>query len=136
MSISGTYYLKKRLPDPKLVHGPDFDPSGFDPSTLPVVEKPQVSLPDHGPCPADCFEADVLLVLEARPDGTLTGTADGSPITWGYYTGDEFFKVAYPAGPGAWELWARVGPGAGVEGMVSLGGNGGFPNLAYGVKLS
>ena len=28
-----------------------------------------------------------------NPDGTLSGDADGTPILFGYYTGDEFFKV-------------------------------------------
>ncbi len=83
----------------------------------------------------------MTLVLEPHPmkegldAGTLTGTADGSPINFGYYTGSEFFKVDYPAGPGRWEVWARVDKDGNLEGMISVGGNGGFPNLIYGKKV-
>ena len=135
MAISGKFLIKKWLPDPRAVHGQDFDPSGFDPADAPQVERPAVTLPDHGAPRHGAFEGDIILDLQPRSDGSLTGTADAVPITWGWYTGDEFFKVAYPAGPGAWELWARVDAAGRVEGMVSLGGSGGFPNLAYGVKL-
>lgn len=95
----------------------------------------QVDLPDQGqPCDG-FFEGEMTLVLEAQPDGTLKGTANGDPINFGYYTGDEFFKVDYPAGPGRWEIWARVDKQGNVMGMVSVGGGGGFPNLAYGKKI-
>lgn len=60
-------------------------------------------------------------------DGTLKGTADGTPINFGYYTGDEFFKVEYPAGPGCWEVWARVDKDGYIEGMISVGGGQGLP---------
>ena len=94
-----------------------------------------VDLPDHGqPCEG-FFEGEMTLVLEAQPGGTLTGTANGDPINWGFYTGDEYFKVDYPAGPGRWEIWARVGADGAVTGMVSVGGGGGFPSLAYGKKI-
>ena len=101
MAISGKYFIKKWLPDPTLVHGPDF----------------QGGPPTGG------------------PDGTLKGTADGTPINFGYYTGDEFFKVEYPAGPGCWEVWARVDKDGYIEGMISVGGGKGFPNLVYGRKV-
>ena len=74
-------------------------------------------------------------MLEARPDGTLKGTANGDPINFGYHTGDKFFKVDYPAGPGRREIWARVDKDGDVTGMVSVGGGGGFPNFAYGRKI-
>ena len=74
--------------------------------------------------------------VRAQPDGTLKGTADGTPINFGYYTGDEFFKVDYPAGPGRWEVWARVDKDGYIEGMISVGGGKGFPNLVYGRKVT
>lgn len=148
MSISGTYYIKKWIPDPKFVHGDDFNPGGpggpggpvdpggpGGPSGPPVnTEKSRVELPDYGkPCKG-FFEGEMTFVFEAQPDGTLKGTANGAPINFGFYTGDEFFKVDYPAGPGRWEIWARVYKDGNVTGMVSVGG-GGFPNFVYGKKI-
>ena len=68
MAISGKYLIKKWLPDPTLVHGPDFQ---------------------------------------------------GGP----------------PGGPGCWEVWARVDKNGDIEGMISVGGGKGFPNLVYGKKI-
>ena len=79
MAISGTYFIKMWLPDPKLVHGPDF----------------QGGPPAGGPPP------------EGMPEG----------------------------GPGRWEVWARVDQDGYIEGMISVGGNKGFPNFVYGKKL-
>jgi hypothetical protein len=133
--MSGTYFIKKWIPEPRLVHGDDFHPvppPGGPPPGAPTM---QVDLPDYGkPC-AGFFEGEMTLVLEAQPDGSLKGTANGDPINFGYYTGEEFFKVDYPAGPGRWEIWARVDQDGNVTGMVSVGGGGGFPNFAYGKKL-
>ena len=99
------------------------------------MEKPQVTLKDHGTPPEHFFEGEILFDFEPQPDGTLKGTADGTPIHFGYYTGDEFFKVEYPAGPGCWEVWARVDKNGDIEGMISVGGGKGFPNLVYGKKI-
>ena len=153
MAISGTYYIKMWLPDAKLVHGPDFQPgpppgemppmggpggpegapAGGPPPTPPA---PQVELKDHGVPGENSFEGEMTLHFTPNPDGTLSGDANGSPINFGYYTGDEFFKVDFPAGPGRWEVWARVDAEGYIEGMISVGGNKGFPNLVYGKKLS
>jgi len=135
MSISGTYFIKKWLPDAKLVHGEDFNPGGHGGPPPDRAPKPHVELPDYGkPC-KNFFEGEMTFVFEAQPDGTLKGTADGNPINSGFYTGDEFFKVDYPAGPGRWEIWARVDKEGNVTGMVSVGGGGGFPNFVYGKKI-
>lgn len=149
MAISGTYYVKMWLPDAKLVHGPDFQPGpppGEMPAGGPPPEggpggppggaKPVVELPDHGVPGENSFEGDMTFHFTPNSDGTLSGDADGSPINFGFYTGDEFFKVDFPAGPGRWEIWARVDKDGYIEGMISVGGNKGFPNLVYGKKLS
>ena len=149
MAISGTYYVKMWLPDAKLVHGPDFQP-GPHPGEMPAGgpppaggpggppggDKPVVELPDHGVPGENSFEGDMTFHFTPNPDGTLSGDADGSPINFGFYTGDEFFKVDFPAGPGRWEIWARVDKDGYVEGMISVGGNKGFPNLVYGKKIN
>ena len=70
----------------------------------------------------------------AKPDDA-SGDANGTPINFGFYTGDEFFKVDFPAGPGRWEIWARVDNEGYIEGMISVGGNQGFPNFVYGRKV-
>ena len=44
-------------------------------------------------------------------------------------------KVDVPAGPGRGEIWLRVDGEGNAEGMVSVGGGKGFPNLAYGKKV-
>lgn len=142
MAISGTYYVKMWLPDAKLVHGPDFQP-GPPPGEMPEGgpggppggETPVVELPDHGVPGENSFEGDMTFHFTPNPDGTLSGDADGSPINFGFYTGDEFFKVDFPAGPGRWEIWARVDKDGYIEGMISVGGNKGFPNLVYGKKI-
>ena len=149
MAISGTYYVKMWLPDAKLVHGPDFQPGpppgempaggpppGGGPGGPPGGAKPAVELPDHGVPGENSFEGEMTFHFTPNPDGTLSGDADGSPINFGFYTGDEFFKVDFPAGPGRWEIWARVDKDGYIEGMISVGGNKGFPNLVYGKKLS
>ena len=148
MAISGKYYIKKWLPNPQLVHGPDFQggppggpggpgPEGAPPAggPPPAAPKPQVEMKDHGTPPENFFEGDILFEFEPQSDGTLKGTADGTPINFGYYTGDTFFKVDYPAGPGRWEVWAKVDEEGYIEGMISVGGGGGFPNLVYGRKV-
>ncbi len=144
MAISGTYYVKMWLPDAKLVHGPDFQP-GPPPGEMPGGEPPmgpppgndapQVELKDHGVPGENSFEGDMTFHFTPNPDGTLSGDANGSPINFGFYTGDEFFKVDFPAGPGRWEIWARVDKDGYIEGMISVGGNKGFPNLVYGKKI-
>ena len=153
MAISGTYYIKMWLPDAKLVHGPDFQPgpppgemppmggpggpegapAGGPPPTPPA---PQVELKDHGVPGENSFEGEMTFHFTPNSDGTLSGDAGGTLINFGYYTGDEFFKVDFPAGPGRWEVWARVDAEGYIEGMISVGGNKGFPNLVYGKKLS
>jgi hypothetical protein len=149
MSMSGTYFIKKWIPEPRLVHGDDFHPappSGFEGmggpggsdgpgGPPPGARTIQLDLPDYGQPREGFFEGEMTLVLEAQPDGTLTGTANGDPIHFGYYSGEEFFKVDYPAGPGRWEIWARVHEDGALTGMVSVGGGGGFPNFAYGRKI-
>ena len=149
MVISGTCYIKMWLPDEKLVHGPDFQPgpppgemppmggpggpegapAGGPPPTPPA---PQVELKDHGVPGENSFEGEMTFHFTPNPDGTLSGDANGSLINFGYYTGDEFFKVDFPACPGRWEVWARVDAEGYIEGMISAGGNNGFPNLVYG----
>lgn len=151
MAISGTYYVKMWLPDAKLVHGPDFQPGppagGPPPEGMPGGDMPpmpggpgaaapQVELKDYGQPGHGAFEGDMTFHFTPNPDGTLSGDADGSPINFGFYTGDEFFKVDFPAGPGRWEIWARVDKDGYVEGMISVGGNKGFPNLVYGKKIN
>ena len=154
MAISGKYYIKKWLPNPTLVHGPDFQggmpggpggpggpppeggmPGGPAGGPPPAAPKPQVEMKDYGEPRHGAFEGDMLFEFEPQPDGTLKGTADGTPINWGFYTGDEFFKVDYPAGPGRWEIWAHVDEDGYIEGMISVGGNKGFPNFVYGRKV-
>lgn len=155
MAISGKYLIKKWLPNPTLVHGPDFQggpptggpaggppPEGMPPmdgapagGPPPAAPKPQVQLKDYGEPRHGAFEGEMLFDFEPQPDGTLKGTADGTPINWGFYTGDEFFKVEYPAGPGCWEVWARVDENGDIEGMISVGGGKGFPNFVYGKKV-
>lgn len=147
-AISGTYFIKMRLPDPKLVHGPDFQagppaggpppeggpegmPAGGPPPAPPAPE----GLKDYGEPGWGSFEGEMTFHFTPNPDGTLSGDANGSPINFGFYTGDEFFKVDFPAGPGRWEVWARVDKEGYIEGMISVGGNKGFPNLVYGKKL-
>ena len=148
MAISGTYFIKMWLPDPKLVHGPDFQggapAGGPPPEGMPEggpggppsqAEKPRVVLKDYGEPGYGAFEGEMTFHFTPNEDGTLSGDADGSPINFGYYTGDEFFKVDFPAGPGRWEVWARVDADGFIEGMISVGGNKGFPNFVYGRKL-
>lgn len=101
---------------------------------------PSVALKDYGKPGENFFEGEMTFELESVPlkegidAGTLIGTAGGNPINSGYYTGSEFFKIDYPAGPGRWEIWARIDEDGNVEGMVSVGGGGGFPNFVYGKK--
>lgn len=136
MSIAGTYYLRMWLPDPILVHGPldpaDGGPGG--PGSPGGGWKSDAKLKAHGRPPEHFFEGDVVLTLEGE-NGKLKGTADGEPIEGGCYTGDSFFKVTFHAGPGLWEIWARVDAAGDVEGIVSVGHGGGFPNLAYGKRI-
>ena len=148
MAISGTYFVKMWLPDPKLVHGPDFQggppaggpppegmPEGGPGGPPPQAEKPQVELRDYGQPGHGACAGEMTFHFTPNPDGTLSGDADGSPINFGFYTGDEFFKVDFPAGPGHWEIWARVDKDGYIEGMISVGGNKGFPNFVYGKKI-
>lgn len=134
MSISGTYYLRKRMPHPTLLM--DGIPSD---SPMPELVPPPVPLKDHGPVSPGFFEGEVTLTLQAQPDGTLVGNAGEEAIRSGYYTGDQFFTVEYTVGPATWVVWAQVLPDGSVEGMISLGSfqgkQGGYPNLAYGQKL-
>lgn len=140
MAISGTYYIKMWLPDAKLVHGPDFQP-GPPPGEMPAdgppptPPAPQVELKDYGVPGENFFEGEMTFHFTPNPDGTLSGDANGSPINFGFYTGDEFFKVDFPAGPGRWEVWAKVDAEGYIEGMISVGGNKGFPNLVYGRRI-
>ena len=90
MSMSGTYFIKKCIPEPRLVHGGDFHPApppGFEGmggpggpgGPPPGAAMVQVDLPDHGqPCEG-FFEGEMTLGLAAQPDGTLTGTVNGDP---------------------------------------------------------
>ncbi len=109
--------------------GPEGAPAGGPPPTPPA---PQVELKDHGVPGENSFEGEMTFHFTPNPDGTLSGDANGSLINFGYYTGDEFFKVDFPACPGRWEVWARVDAEGYIEGMISAGGNNGFPNLVYG----
>ncbi len=142
MSISGTYYVKMWLPNPALVHGPGDPPGGpagpdalAGPGTVPAEEAPVVELKDHGTPGENFFEGDITFHLNPNPDGTLSGDAGGAPINSGYYTGDDFFKVDFNAGPGRWDISARVQSNGDIEGVISVGGGKGFPNLVYGKKL-
>ena len=111
-------------------------PEGGMPGGPAPAAGPQVELKDHGTPGENFFEGDMTFNFIPHEDGTLTGDADGTPINWGFYTGDEFFKVDYNAGPGKWEVWARVDKDGYIEGMISVGGGQGkFPNLVYGRKL-
>ncbi len=140
-AISGTYFIKMRLPDPKKVHGDDFQggspsegadmPAGGPPPTPPAP----TGLKDYGEPGWGAFEGEMTFHFTPNPDGTLSGDANGVPINFGFYTGDEFFKVDFPAGPGRWEVWARVDSEGYIEGMISVGGNQGFPNFVYGKKV-
>jgi len=145
VAVSGTFYLKKWMPNADLAHGkmdgdspPGSPPPGGPPGNLPPGDKPtalSVELADHGTPGENYFEGDVTFVFEPQEDGTLQGTANGTPIVYGYYTGDEFFKVEYTVGPGQWEICARVDRDGNVEGIISVGNGKGFPNLCYGKKL-
>ena len=87
------------------------------------------------------FDGEVDFILQGQPDGTLTGTAkapgpgEPAPIKKGYYTGSEFMQIVFTVGPGAWEIWARVGENGDVTGIVSMNGEG-MPNKVTGKKLS
>ena len=150
MAISGTYYVKMWLPNPEEVHGNDpktappagasggmpeggFPPGG--PGGAPAQEKPQVELKDYGPPRHGAFEGDLTFHFTPNPDGSLSGDAEGQPIYSGFYTGDEFFKVDFPAGPGRFEIWARVDEEGYLEGMISVGEGRGWPNFVYGRKI-
>lgn len=135
MAISGKYYIRKRIPLPTLVH-----PEMADNMKDMDISKMNAPMPDFelavpGPITEHFFEGEMIFDFDPQPDGTLKGTAGGDPINSGFYTGDEFFKVDYPAGPGRWEIWARVDSDGNVSGMVSVGGGKGAPNLVYGKKL-
>lgn len=144
MAISGTYFVKMWIPNPTLVHGPDFQggpPTGDPPAGAPAggpppaPPAPQVPLKDYGAPGENFFEGEMTFHFTPNPDGTLSGDANGSPINFGYYTGDEYFKVDFPAGPGRWEIWAKVDKEGYLEGMISVGGGKGFPNFVYGKKV-
>lgn len=165
MPVTGTYLIKKWIPNAALVHGEGFNPGGpggpgggpdgpggpvggpggpGGPGGAPggaPDDAPAVLLRDYGEPPENFFEGEMTFELESVPMregldiGELRGTAGGNPINSGYYTGSEFMKIDYPAGPGRWELWARIDKDGFVEGMVSVGGGGGLPNFAYGRKL-
>ena len=151
MSISGTSYIKMWIPNPSLVHGPDFQggpPAGGPPVGDPTAgapggagannasneAAPNVQLKDYGTPGENFFEGDMTFHFTPNPDGTLSGDADGTPILFGYYTGDEFFKVGFQAGPGRWEVWAKVDAEGFIEGIISVGDGKGFPNFVYGKK--
>jgi len=135
MAISGTYYLKKWIPNAELVHTDEL-PRPKRTDEPPRPEPPKVELKHYGVPGENFFEGDVTFVFAPQPDGSLRGTANGEPIVSGYYTGDEFFTVEYKAGPGQWHITARVDPEGFVEGIVTVGNLKGFPNLCYGRKLS
>lgn len=138
MSISGTYYVKMWLPNPALVHGmgePPSSPGGPGGPAEAPEKAPAIALKDHGIPGENFFEGDMTFHFTPNPDGTLSGDAGGTPINSGYYTGDSFFKVDFNAGPGRWEIAARVDPQGDIEGVISVGGGKGFPNLVYGKKL-
>ena len=142
MAISGTYFVKMWIPNPTLVHGPDLQggpPAGGPPEGAggppPTPPAPQVELKDYGQPGENFFEGEMTSHFTPNPDGTLSGDANGSPINFGYYTGDEYFKVDFPAGPGRWEIWAKVDKDGYIEGMISVVGNKGFPNFVYGRKV-
>ena len=149
MAISGTYYVKMWLPDPRVVHGSDSQeetasgsapaenaaPGGMPAAAMGAAEKPQVELRDYGEPRHGAFEGEMTFHFTPNPDGSLSGDADGTPIHSGFYTGDEFFKVDFPAGPGRFEIWARVDQEGFLEGMISVGGGRGWPNFVYGRKL-
>lgn len=98
--------------------GPEGAPAGGPPPTPPA---PHVELKDHGVPGENSFEGEMTFHFTPNPDGTLSGDANGSPINFGYYTGDEFFKVDFPAGPGRWEVWARVDAEGYIEGYDLCG---------------
>lgn len=144
MPVTGKYFVKKWIPNANLVHGDG--PSGGGPDGPggpggPGDAAPAVVLKDYGEPPENFFEGEMIFELESVPMkdgldiGVLKGTAGGNPINSGFYTGSEFFKIDYPAGPGRWEIWARIDKDGFVEGMVSVGGGGGTPNFAYGKKI-
>lgn len=134
MAISGTYYIRMRIPHPSsLIDGVPKD------APAPSAPQPDFPLKDYGPVPKGFFEGEMTLELQGHPDGTLTGTANGEPIISGSYSGDSFIAVEYPAGPASWTVWASVDESGMLEGIVCLGKCmdklGGFPNRAYGKKL-
>ena len=134
--IKGTYFVKMWLPDAELVHGPlVIDPSEPHEDPPPPPKTPDVKLKAYGLPGWGAFEGEMTFHFTPNEDGTLSGDANGTPIHSGYYTGDEFFKVDFPAGPGRWEIWARVDAEGFIEGMVSLGGGKGFPNFVYGKRV-
>ena len=141
MAVSGTYYVKMWIPNPSLVHGggegcPGNHEGPSNPKQNPIEEpRATVELKDHGSPGKDFFEGEMTFHFMPNPDGTLSGDADGTPIHSGYYTGDEYFKVDFSAGPGRWEIVAKIDEEGYIEGIISVGGEKGFPNLVYGKKL-
>ena len=140
MAISGTYFVKMWIPNPTLIHGtPSDEPAGVGrpPSGAPE-EKPNLSIPlkDYGTPPENFFEGEMTFHFVPNADGTLCGDAGGTPINSGYYTGNEYFKVDFNAGPGRWEIIAKVDDEGYIEGLISVGGGKVFPNFVYGKKIS
>ena len=141
MAVSGTYYVKMWIPNPALVHGGGEEIPGKHEAPggprQPPAEKPRVlvELKDYGSPEKDFFEGEMTFHFTANPDGTLSGDADGTPIHCGYYTEDRYFKVDFSAGPGRWEIVAKIDEEGYIEGIISVGGGKGFPNLVYGKKL-
>lgn len=134
MAIEGKYYVKKWIPNAELVHKDQPPmPKRTDEPERPAP--PAVELRDYGTPPENFFEGDMTFDFVACPDGILKGTANGEPILSGYYTGDTYFSVEYKAGPGQWHISAQVDKDGFVEGIVTVGNIGGFPNLCYGRKL-
>ena len=87
MAISGTYFIKMWLPDPKLVHGPDFQggppaggpppegmPEGGPGGPPPGAAKPQVELKDYGEPGHGAFEGEMTFHFTPNEDGTLSIT--------------------------------------------------------------
>ena len=141
MSVSGTYYVKMWIPNPALVHGMGEPPGGPVTPGGPVApngsaeKMPAVELKDHGTPGENFFEGEMTFHFTPNPDGTRSGDAGGTTINSGYYTGDNFFKVDFNAGPGRWEVAARIDSNGDIEGVISVGGGKGFPNLVYGKKI-
>ena len=65
MAISGTYFIKMWLPDPKLVHGPDFR-AGLLPAVLPRRA---------------CLRAAPAVLLPASPSPMWSSKTTASPAT-------------------------------------------------------